>query len=73
MAKLFDYKTQNGDFDYDKYVQIQTDGNKQKINLSWAQEQNIQFLAKYLKESLNTINKGACHGTRQGLEQKWFS
>lgn len=69
---LHKYLDDNGNFDYDQYKKIQEKGNKEKINLVWAQEENIQFLSQYLKKNLPTIDFGICHGTRRGLEQVWF-
>ncbi|MBX2868851.1 MAG: class I SAM-dependent methyltransferase [Acidiferrobacterales bacterium] len=73
MSKLHKYEDQNGNFDYDKYVEIQTWGNKSKLDFCWVAEQNIRFLAEYIQSQLGEVAKGVCHGTRQGFEQKWFS
>lgn len=59
--------------DYDEYVAVQTIGNKEKIDLTWVVEQNIEFLSHYLLEKLKIVEAGICHGTRRGQEQKWFS
>jgi hypothetical protein len=69
---LHQYTNINGDFDYEKYRKVQTEGNKQKLDLTWVIEENIKFLSSYLKESINPISFGICHGTRRGNEQKWF-
>ncbi len=73
MSKLHKYEDQDGNFDYDKYVEIQTWGNKAKLNFCWVAEQNIRFLAEHVRTELGQVTKGVCHGTRQGFEQKWFS
>ncbi len=72
MAKLHQYQDSDGKFDYTQYVEIQTHGNKQKIDLCWVSEKNIEFLAQYLTSNLANIDAGVCHGTRRGLEQQWF-
>lgn len=59
--------------DYDEYLAVQTTGNKEKIDLTWVVEENIEFLARYLLEKLKMVKAGICHGTRRGQEQKWFS
>lgn len=70
---LYPYLTTDGAFDYARYRQLQTAGNKRKLNLVWAREENIDFLARYLKERIGTPQFGICHGTRRGLEQAWFA
>jgi hypothetical protein len=70
---LHEYKTENGSFDYAKYKQVQTDGNLQKLNLVNVQKDDVEFLANYIKVTLNNVGSGICHGTRRGVEQKWFS
>jgi hypothetical protein len=69
---LFSYKKADGSFDYEQYRQTQEEGNKRKLDNIWAIEENIEFLAKYLKQRLNNIRFGLCHGTRRGKEQEWF-
>ena len=62
----------DGSFDYERYRQIQTEGNKRKILNVWASEENVAFVSAYIKELLGTPNFGICHGTRRGEEQRWF-
>ena len=69
---LYRYRDEYGNFDYSKYKDIQINANKEKINSSWVKKENIKFLSNYIKKNMNEINFGICHGTRQGLEQKWF-
>jgi len=35
-------------------------------------EDNIAFLANYLKTTVGQLKFGICHGTRRGMEQQWF-
>jgi SAM-dependent methyltransferase len=70
---LHKYTRKDGSFDYEKYKNIQEAGNKRKIDASWVVEEEIRFLSNYLNSKINDIDFGICHGTRQGLEQKWFS
>lgn len=70
--ELYQYMSRNGSFDYDRYVHIQTQGNKRKIDSLWAVEENIQFLSNILKSNIDNPAFGLCHGTRQGKEQLWF-
>jgi len=58
---------------YDEYKKIQVQGNKEKLNNQFEYEENIQMLSNYLKENLDEIKFGLCHGTRQGKEQEWFT
>lgn len=62
----------NTSFDYDSYKEIQIEGNKRKLNSVWASEENIKFISNYLQLQIENIQFGLCHGTRRGLEQKWF-
>ena len=48
--------------------------NKQKIDNVWVLEENIAFLADYIRNSNTDVPQfGICHGTRRGKEQEWFS
>jgi hypothetical protein len=69
---LYTYLRKDGTFDYEKYRQIQIEGNKLKIDTVWAREENIDFLSRYILEHIGTPKFGICHGTRRGLEQMWF-
>ena len=70
--ELYRYAKPDGSFDYDKYRQVQTEGNKAKLGQVWASEENIAFLSRYLTKHLSKVEFGLCHGTRQGKEQAWF-
>ncbi len=48
-------------------------GNRRKLDLVWAKEENIQFLSTYIKTLINVPTFGICHGTRRGKEQEWFA
>lgn len=69
---LHQYRTPEGAFDYERYREIQTAGNKSKLDRIFAQEENIAFLSRYIRERIAQPQRGICHGTRRGLEQKWF-
>lgn len=69
---LRSYVRADGSFDYERYKAIQEAGNKNKLDKSWASQENIACAAAYLKERLPNISFGICHGTRRGLEQQWF-
>lgn len=69
---LHRYLDANGDFDYDLYRTIQMEANKKKIQNVWVQRENIEFLAQYILDRGLKPTIGLCHGTRRGLEQKWF-
>jgi hypothetical protein len=64
---LYAYLKKDGSFDYEKYRQIQEDGNKRKINLVWVIEDNIAFLSTYIKSVVRFPLFGICHGTRRAL------
>ena len=68
---LYEY-SKSGIFDYERYRKIQEAGNKKKIESSWVQKEDVDFLSKKILEITRKPSFGICHGTRQGLEQKWF-
>jgi hypothetical protein len=70
---LYRYVTKDGTFDYESYRQVQVDGNRKKLDDVWVREENIEFLAQYIRNRVGTPRFGLCHGTRRGLEQAWFS
>ena len=70
--ELYSYLKSDGSFDYEKYRQVQNTGNHRKLEVVWAREDNIAFLAKYIRGTLGTPLFGLCHGTRRGKEQAWF-
>ncbi len=69
---LYDYHKPDGSFDLEEYRRVQIAGNKRKIQQVWAREENIELLAQYLLKSLGPVRFGICHGTRRGMEQRWF-
>jgi hypothetical protein len=71
--ELYQYLKPDGAFDYEQYRQIQTTGNRRKIDNVWVIEENIAFLSDYIKKNASRISFGLCHGTRRGMEQAWFS
>lgn len=60
------------DIDMDEYIRSQTIANRKKITRVFEYEENIEMLSNYLKNKLETITFGICHGTRRGKEQEWF-
>jgi len=69
---LHSYKKADGSFDYTRYRKVQEEGNLRKIENVWVLEKNIEFLADYLKKTIDRPKFGICHGTRRGMEQQWF-
>lgn len=59
--------------DYEEYRRIQTEGNREKLHEVWADERDIAFLVGYIQKRIERPRFGICHGTRRGLEQKWFA
>lgn len=70
--RLFQYRKPDGSFDYERYREVQQEGNLKKLDFTWVLEGNIKFLSEYINKSLHTVSFGICHGTRRGNEQKWF-
>ena len=73
MARLYKFRRDDGTFDYERYKTIQIAANKAKLDAVFAVEKNIRHLAARVLEIRGTCTFGLCHGTRQGLEQTWFS
>ncbi len=69
----YSYTKDDGSFDYGRYKKIQVAGNERKIEHVWVLEDNVEFLANYIKSRIPSPSFGICHGTRRGLEQRWFS
>lgn len=69
---LYDYVKIDGSFDYERYREVQTQGNRRKIERVWATEAGISFLSHYIRKTIGQPGFGICHGTRRGEEQKWF-
>jgi len=69
---LHAYVKADGSFDYERYCAIQEEGNKRKLGNVWVREENIEFLASYIRRELRSLSFGLCHGTRRGKEQEWF-
>lgn len=69
---LYKYLKPNGSYDLDEYRRIQIDVNKRKTGHVWVREENIEYLAQYIKQHLGNPKYGLCHGTRSGFEQLWF-
>jgi len=69
---LHGYEDESGRFDYESYRRLQDEGNRAKLDKVFVKEENIAFLADYLKQRLGRVDFGLCHGTRRGAEQAWF-
>jgi hypothetical protein len=72
LYSLHKYLDDAGNFDYEKYRLAQTAANKRKLDHVWVQEENILFLSEYIRQRIPAPQFGICHGTRRGLEQRWF-
>lgn len=69
---IYRYLKENGSFDYERYRETQVDGNINKLDRVWVQEENIAFLSDYISDVMSSPRFGLCHGTRRGKEQEWF-
>jgi hypothetical protein len=69
---LYKYLKADGSFDYERYRQVQAAGNQKKIDWVWVIEENVAFLADYIRRTIGEPQFGICHGARQGKEQEWF-
>ena len=68
MSEIKQYKYNS----YDEYKFEQIKANKSKLDASWVQKKDILYLSEYIKNNNINYNNIICHGTRQGLEQKYF-
>lgn len=66
------YENAGGDFDYDRYVAVQTEGNHAKIDNVWADEETIGVICDYLRSTGAPLRRGLCHGSRNAAEVRWF-
>jgi hypothetical protein len=71
--RLHTYLDAKGRFDHQRYVEVQTAGNRRKLDMVWVQRENIELLARYVEARIPNPGFGLCHGTRRGLEQRWFA
>lgn len=72
LYSVYEYNGADGNFDYERYRRVQTEGNKRKINNVWADQETIHFISDYILGKLGTVERGLCHGTRNGTEIGWF-
>lgn len=66
VVKIYEYKS-HGD-----YVRSQVRGNRRKLRKVFAIRENIKVIAGFLTKNVIPLKFGICHGTRRGMEQKWF-
>lgn len=64
--KLYKFKN------YDDYVEAQKDANVQKLNYVWAEKAEIRRISEYIRQHIPEASFGICHGSRNGMEVKWF-
>lgn len=57
---------------YEEYVERQMHANRMKLDRVWAKRESIQAIANCLKQHVDPLYRGICHGTRRGMEQIWF-
>jgi hypothetical protein len=72
LYRTYPYLDACGQFDYERYKAAQFAANKRKIENVWAQPEDIEMLSGYIRRHIPNPRFGLCHGTRRGLEQKWF-
>ena len=70
---LLTYQHDYGPDAYETYKRVQIFYNKRKIDQVWADEDTLKVIANYIKENIESVNEGICHGTRRGYEQEKFA
>ena len=59
---------------YQEYVDIQTETNKEKIEVVWVIEEEVIQLSNYIVDKYSDeIHYVMCHGARNGTEVKYFT
>ncbi|MER2537326.1 MAG: methyltransferase domain-containing protein [Rhizobiaceae bacterium] len=71
--KLHAYTGAGGQFDYERYRKAQVAGNKAKLGKVWVKRETVALIARYIEARGIKPEFGLCHGTRRGMEQKWFA
>lgn len=75
--RILSYSDEEGNLDYQKYVDKQTELNKRKLHLNGPSPKLIEQLSWFVNMEWYAIGHkptmGLCHGTRNGSEQKNFS
>ncbi len=69
---LYRYHDGEGKFNYARYKKVQIAGNKKKLHMVWALEENIRYLTEWIRKNVGQPQFGLCHGTRRWVEQSWF-
>lgn len=54
--------------DYNEYIQTQVEVTSKKLDCVYVEKKTIDYICKDLKD----VQKILCHGTRNGIEQKYF-
>lgn len=72
-VKMHSYIGEDGTIDYERYRKVQDEGNKRKLNYVFVHESTIDAAADIVRAHRSEPTFGLCHGTRRGLEQKWFA
>lgn len=65
-ARLFEHR------DYERYRQVQNEGNARKFREVFAKEKNVHYLARYVMGRAGPPGFVLCHGSRNGAEVAWF-
>ena len=59
---------------YQEYVDIQTETNKEKIEVVWVMQEEVIQLSNYIVDKYtDEIHYVMCHGARNGTEVKYFT
>ncbi|MFQ5952111.1 MAG: hypothetical protein ACE5JK_01740 [Candidatus Omnitrophota bacterium] len=64
--KLHKYKN------YNEYLEAQKKANINKLSWVWADKKEIKCISDYIKKNIPNASFGICHGSRNGVEVKWF-
>jgi hypothetical protein len=68
LVALFEFKSEDGTFDYEKYRKEQTRKAKKDPMAIWADPKTLDVIAEYAKQRIPSIDLVICHGSKAGME-----
>lgn len=64
------YQHDYGADGYERYKAVQIFHNKRKLSRVWADDVTLGYIAEYVRKAVGVVERGLCHGTRNGYEQR---
>jgi hypothetical protein len=73
LVKQFDYRSEDGSFDYDKYRKAQIRKAETDSADVWADPQTLNVIADYAKQHIQSADLVICHGSKAGMESTYLA